>query len=581
MSSITTTAVPLPITRVTVPARGHRRATAQLIAFEIGPSAFKSRRLAFGQQQERSPTAASSPASRPSSQARQAQAASRRWRDGRLPGAHRHRFRLRVPRAVNPCPTQGLRQRRLRYRLPPGRLGTATPPEGFRRLGRPAPLSSPPPRPPVRRLPPRCAARLVASRLRSARADRRCAGHDLMSAASHSRLAATHLHLAPGRAIRRWLKLSRHLGALAGRITAARAHGGYLRNRTATSCTRPTAADASVRLARDLGPAARAERALPRRFRFTADGADPVGRCQAGEKARLVLAILSGSGESVLLDADTTSIDDARTLSSRDEFEGTCFSSARPSMLRRVATSLSLAEGRVFSVRLHLYDTSGLLDYSRATARGPPTRHHRARTRPSPAPHRRRHQTRRRRRRRAGRFVRARPRQARQARSLQSTRRAPARRCSASMPDGGAAARRARSKHVGAAHPTDDYVDLSDAGEHRRRVGTLEERWLVAQTRSTVRRAPDSVLSPRGGESRDGGSFGVDAILQDPSRPGNPHGPRQSRLHRDSTARLTRRQHMLRRAFALDLATPRMWPGGALPSRDSVAAATRRASSAR
>jgi ATP-binding cassette subfamily F protein 3 len=137
-----------------------------------------------------------------------------------------------------------------------------------------------------------------------------------------------------------------------------------------------------VRLARDVGPAAREQelRDFLGRFRFTGEMAtQAVGSLSGGEKARLVLAMLVWQRPNLLLlDEPTNHLDlDTREALSiaLNEFEGTVMLVSHDrALLREVCDEFWLvarAQVQPFDGDLDDYQ-KWLLDVSRATARGQP-----------------------------------------------------------------------------------------------------------------------------------------------------------------------------------------------------------------
>ena len=137
-----------------------------------------------------------------------------------------------------------------------------------------------------------------------------------------------------------------------------------------------------VRLARDVGPAAREQqlRDFLGQFRFTGDMVtQPVGSLSGGEKARLVLAMLVWQRPNLLLLDEPTNHLDLTTREALsialNEFEGTVMLVSHDrALLRETCDEFWLvARGRVepFDGDLDDYQ-KWLLDVSRATARGQP-----------------------------------------------------------------------------------------------------------------------------------------------------------------------------------------------------------------
>jgi ATP-binding cassette subfamily F protein 3 len=137
-----------------------------------------------------------------------------------------------------------------------------------------------------------------------------------------------------------------------------------------------------VRLARDVGPAAREQelRDFLGRFRFTGDMvSQAVGSLSGGEKARLVLAMLVWQRPNLLLLDEPTNHLDLTTREALsialNEFEGTVMLVSHDrALLREVCDEFWLvAGGRVqpFDGDLDDYQ-KWLLDVSRAAARGQP-----------------------------------------------------------------------------------------------------------------------------------------------------------------------------------------------------------------
>jgi ATP-binding cassette subfamily F protein 3 len=138
-----------------------------------------------------------------------------------------------------------------------------------------------------------------------------------------------------------------------------------------------------VRLARDVGPAAREQelRDFLGRFRFTGEMAQqPVGSLSGGEKARLVLAMLVWQRPNLLLLDEPTNHLDLTTREALsialNEFEGTVMLVSHDrALLREVCDEFWLVTGgavQPFDGDLDDYQR-WLLEVSRATARGQPT----------------------------------------------------------------------------------------------------------------------------------------------------------------------------------------------------------------
>jgi ATP-binding cassette subfamily F protein 3 len=135
-----------------------------------------------------------------------------------------------------------------------------------------------------------------------------------------------------------------------------------------------------VRLARDVGPAAREQelRDFLGRFRFTGEMAhQPVGSLSGGEKARLVLAMLVWQRPNLLLLDEPTNHLDLTTREALsialNEFEGTVMLVSHDrALLREVCHEFWLVSGatvKPFDGDLDDYQM-WLLDVSRALARG-------------------------------------------------------------------------------------------------------------------------------------------------------------------------------------------------------------------
>ncbi len=137
-----------------------------------------------------------------------------------------------------------------------------------------------------------------------------------------------------------------------------------------------------VRLARDVGPAAREQelRDFLGRFRFTGEMVQqPVGTLSGGEKARLVLAMLVWQRPNLLLLDEPTNHLDLTTREALsvalNEFEGTVMLVSHDrALLREVCDEFWLvSHGRVQPFDGDLDDYQRwLLEVSRATARGEP-----------------------------------------------------------------------------------------------------------------------------------------------------------------------------------------------------------------
>ncbi len=247
-----------------------------------------------------------------------------------------------------------------------------------------------------------------------------------------------------------------------------------------------------VRLARDVGPAAREQelRDFLGRFRFTGDMVtQAVGSLSGGEKARLVLAMLVWQRPNLLLLDEPTNHLDLTTREALsialNEFEGTVMLVSHDrALLREVCDEFWLvAGGRVqpFDGDLDDYQ-KWLLDMSRAAARGQPAPEPpratvaepepritaRAAPPPPPAPNVENRESRQ---------------QAKQARVRQSERTRPLRIELARIDERLArlAAERAEVE-VALAAPGGDYAELGRRLAHvGAEVAMLEERWLKLQ----------------------------------------------------------------------------------------------------
>ena len=250
-----------------------------------------------------------------------------------------------------------------------------------------------------------------------------------------------------------------------------------------------------VRLARDVGPAAREQelRDFLGRFRFTGDMVtQAVGSLSGGEKARLVLAMLVWQRPNLLLLDEPTNHLDLTTREALsialNEFEGTVMLVSHDrALLREVCDEFWLvAGGRVqpFDGDLDDYQ-KWLLEVSRATARGQPAPEPpraaaaepepRAAARAAPPPPAARADTRESRESRQ---------QAKQARVKQSERTRPLR-VELQRIDDRLARLAAEKTEVEAAlaSPGGDYAELGRRLAHvGAEVAMLEERWLELQT---------------------------------------------------------------------------------------------------
>ncbi len=178
--------------------------------------------------------------------------------------------------------------------------------------------------------------------------------------------------------------IARVLPALGGRITEGKGLAiGYFAQQE-LDVLRPDEGPLQhmVRLARDLGPAAREQelRDFLGRFRFTGDMvAQPVGSLSGGEKARLVLAMLVWQRPNLLLLDEPTNhldLDTRQALSiALNEFEGTLMLVSHDrALLREVCDEFWLVtQGGVQDFDGDLDDYQRwLLEVSRAVARGQP-----------------------------------------------------------------------------------------------------------------------------------------------------------------------------------------------------------------
>jgi ATP-binding cassette subfamily F protein 3 len=253
-----------------------------------------------------------------------------------------------------------------------------------------------------------------------------------------------------------------------------------------------------VRLARDLGPAAREQelRDFLGRFRFTGDMvSQAVGSLSGGEKARLVLAMLVWQRPNLLLLDEPTNHLDLTTREALsialNEFEGTVMLVSHDrALLREVCDEFWLvAGGRVqpFDGDLDDYQ-KWLLDVSRAAARGQPapeppkaavvesaSRPAAKAASPAPAPAAAKPETR---------ETRESRQQAKQARVKQSERTRPLRTELQRIDERLARlAAEKREIEAGLASPSGDYAELGRRLAHAAaEVAMLEERWLEVQT---------------------------------------------------------------------------------------------------
>ena len=250
-----------------------------------------------------------------------------------------------------------------------------------------------------------------------------------------------------------------------------------------------------VRLARDVGPAAREQelRDFLGRFRFTGDMvSQAVGSLSGGEKARLVLAMLVWQRPNLLLLDEPTNHLDLTTREALsialNEFEGTVMLVSHDrALLREVCDEFWLvAGGRVqpFDGDLDDYQ-KWLLDVSRAAARGQPapeppkaavvesaSRPVAKAASPAAAPAATKPETRESRQ------------QAKQARVKQSERTRPLRNELQRIDERLARlAAEKREIEAGLASPSGDYAELGRRLAHAAaEVAMLEERWLEVQT---------------------------------------------------------------------------------------------------
>jgi ATP-binding cassette subfamily F protein 3 len=251
-----------------------------------------------------------------------------------------------------------------------------------------------------------------------------------------------------------------------------------------------------VRLARDVGPAAREQelRDFLGRFRFTGDMVtQAVGSLSGGEKARLVLAMLVWQRPNLLLLDEPTNHLDLTTREALsialNEFEGTVMLVSHDrALLREVCDEFWLvAGGRVQPFDGDLDDYQRwLLEVSRAAARGQPAPEPpkaavaepgpraaaRAAPPPPPAP------------KQPTRESRQQTKQAKQSRAKQSERTRPLRIELARIDErlGRLAAEKAEVETALAA-PGNDYAELGRRLAHvGAEVAMLEDRWLELQT---------------------------------------------------------------------------------------------------